>query len=73
MSEVAGLESISLILLKAESSAEVFLHGFHKIAFFKFQKIFCNIYVCHFYSDKVAGLPAIGFNINENKVLDKNT
>ena len=45
MSEVAGLESISLILLKAESSAEVFLHGFHKIAFFKISENFLQ-YIC---------------------------
>ena len=34
-SEVVDLESIPLILLKTDSSTEVFLRGFHKIALFK--------------------------------------
>ena len=50
ISEVVGLESIPLILLKTDSSTEVFLHGFHKIALFKIsdyflQDIFANSFL----------------------------
>ena len=29
--------------------------------------------MCYFYSDKVAGPPTVGSNINENNALDKST
>lgn len=53
-------ESTPVVLLKTDSSAVVFPHGFFKIDLFKILEKFCEIFIYHFFSNTIAGIQSKG-------------